>query len=141
MKTVGVFVGVLRGFSNDNDSEINDEPQQVTTEDNASQATKRQTIRVEFPDGKVIQNAKSKDTFLEVIKDSFPDLIMGIEFSRPLISREKLPDYPNHPRAQTLIDGGFYVSTNFSNQDKVKILKKISDELDLGLKITLVDKE
>lgn len=141
VKTVGVFVGVLRGFSNDNDSEINDEPQQVTTEEKVSQATKRQTIRVEFPDGKVIQNAKSKDTFLEVIKDSFPDLIMGIEFSRPLISREKLPDYPNHPRAQTLIDGGFYVSTNFSNQDKVKILKKISDELDLGLKITLVDKE
>ena len=78
---------------------------------------------------------------MEVIKECFPDFIIGLDFSRPLISREKLPDYPNHPRAQTLIDVGFYVSTNFSNQDKVKILKKISDELDLGLKITLVDKE
>lgn len=138
VKTVGVFVGVLRGLSKDNS--ISEDTQDSIIEE-TSNSTKRQTIRVEYPDGKVVQNAKSKTTFLEVIKNSFPDLIMGIEFSRPLISRNRLPDYPNHPRAQTLIDGGFYVSTNFSNQDKVKILEKISDELDLGLKITLVDKE
>ena len=138
VKTVGVFVGVLRGLSKDNS--ISEDTQDSIIEE-TSNSTKRQTIRVEYPDGKVVQNAKSKTTFLEVIKNSFPDLILGIEFSRPLISRNRLPDYPNHPRAQTLIDGGFYVSTNFSNQDKVKILEKISDELDLGLKITLVDKE
>lgn len=138
VKTVGVFVGVLRGLSKDNS--ISEDTQDSIIEE-TSNSTKRQTIRVEYPDGKVVQNAKSKTTFLEVIKNSFPDLIMGIEFSRPLISRNRLPDYPNHPRAQTMIDGGFYVSTNFSNQDKVKILEKISDELDLGLKITLVDKE
>lgn len=138
VKTVGVFVGVLRGLSKDNS--ISEDTQDSIIEE-TSNSTKRQTIRVEYPDGKVVQNAKSKTTFLEVIKNSFPDLILGIEFSRPLISRNRLPDYPNHPRAQTLIDGGFYVSTNFSNQDKVKILEKISDELDLGLKITLVDKK
>lgn len=138
VKTVGVFVGVLRGLSKDNS--ISEDTQDSIIEE-TSNSTKRQTIRVEYPDGKVVQNAKSKTTFLEVIKNSFPDLILGIEFSRPLISRNRLPDYPNHLRAQTLIDGGFYVSTNFSNQDKVKILEKISDELDLGLKITLVDKE
>lgn len=131
VKTVGVFVDVLRG--SDKDAE-------PVTEDD-SQATKRKIIRVEYPNGKVVQNTKSKDTFLEVIKDSYPDLIMGIDFSVPFISREKLPDFPNHPRSQTIIDGGYYVSTNFSNLDKVKILKKISDELELGLRITLVDKE
>lgn len=131
VKTVGVFVDVLRG---------SDKDAGPVTEDD-SQATKRKIIRVEYPNGKVVQNTKSKDTFLEVIKDSYPDLIMGIDFSVPFISREKLPDFPNHPRSQTLIDGGYYVSTNFSNQDKVKILKKISDELELGLRITLVDKE
>ena len=138
MKTVGVFVGVLRGLSKDNS--ISEDTQDSIIEE-TSNSTKKQTIRVEYPDGKVVQNAKSKTTFLEVIKNNFPDLILGIEFSRPLISRSRLPDYPNHPRAQTLIEGGYYVSTNFSNQDKIKILKKISDELDLGLKITLVDKE
>lgn len=131
VKTVGVFVDVLRGSDKDAGS--------VTEDD--SQATKRKIIRVEYPNGKVVQNTKSKDTFLEVIKDSYPDLIMGIDFSVPFISREKLPDFPNHPRSQTIIDGGYYVSTNFSNLDKVKILKKISDELELGLRITLVDKE
>jgi SOS-response transcriptional repressor LexA len=138
VKTVGVFVGVLRGLSKDNS--ISEDTQDSIIEE-TSNSTKKQTIRVEYPDGKVVQNAKSKTTFLEVIKNNFPDLILGIEFSRPLISRSRLPDYPNHPRAQTLIEGGYYVSTNFSNQDKIKILKKISDELDLGLKITLVDKE
>ena len=138
VKTVGVFVGVLRGLSKDNST--SEEIQNSIIEE-TSNSTKRQTIRVEYPDGKVIQNAKSKTTFLEVIKNSYPDLIMGIEFTQPLISRNRLPDFPNHQRAQTLIEGGYYVSTNFSNQDKVKILKKISDELDLGLKITLVDKE
>jgi len=34
-----------------------------------------------------------------------------------------------------------YVSTNFSTKDKADILKKISDELDLGLKVTLIDKD
>lgn len=138
VKTVGVFVDVLRGQTKD--CSMLEDTQDSKAEEPTG-TTKRQTIRVEYPDGKIVQNQKSKITFLEVIKDNFPDLIMGIEFSRPLISRDRLPDYPNHQRAQTLIEGGYYVSTNFSNQDKVKILKKISDELDLGLKITLVDKE
>lgn len=137
VKTVGVFVGVLRGLSKDN-SMSKDTGDSIIEE--PSNLTKRQTIRVEYPNGKVVQNSKSKITFLEVIKNSYPDLIMEMNFSHPLISRDKLPDFPNHQRAQTLIEGGYYVSTNFSNLGKVKILKKISDELGLGLKITLVDK-
>lgn len=39
------------------------------------------------------------------------------------------------------INGGYYVSTNFSTSDKAEILRKISDELELGLKVSLVDKD
>lgn len=67
-------------------------------------------------------------------------MILDIKFTSPVISRDRIPDFPNHSRAQTLIAGEFYVSTNFSSKDKVAILKKISDELDLGLKITLINK-
>ena len=140
VKTVGVFVGVLRGFNNNTESFTEEETQLESTDFKKKQRSKQQTIRVEFPDGRVLQNSNATITYLEVIKNSFPDLIIGMEFTSPVISRERIPDFPNHPRAQTLIDGGFYVSTNFSSKDKVAILKKISDELDLGLNITLVDK-
>ena len=140
VKTVGVFVGVLRGLGKDN-SVTEDDTLQESTGTKRGLRNKKQTLRVEYPDGRVLQNANATVTYLEVIKNSFPDLIIGMEFSSPVISRERIPDFPNHPRAQTLIDGGFYVSTNFSSKDKAIILKKISDELDLGLKVTLVDKE
>ena len=140
VKTVGVFVGVLHSFRNYTDSVAEDETQLKLSKFKKKQRSKQQTIRVEYPNGMVLQNANATTTYLEVIKNNFPDLILDIKFTSPVISRVRIPDFPNHSRAQTLIAGGFYVSTNFSNKDKVAILKKISDELDLGLKITLIDK-
>lgn len=133
VKTVGIFVDVLKGLG----SNSGDNQPQIPL----PKPTKRKTIRVEYPDGKVLQNRNSTITYLDVIKDSFPDLILGMNFSSPVISRKRLPDFPNHSRAQSLIEGGYYVSTNFSTADKAEILQQISDELELGLKITLVDKD
>ena len=140
VKTIGVFVGVLNNFSNNTDSVVGDETQLRPLIFKKKQKSKQQTIRVEYPDGRVLQNTNATITYLEVIKNNFPDLILDIKFTSPVISRDRIPDFPNHSRAQTLIAGGFYVSTNFSSKDKVAILKKISDELDLGLKITLINK-
>lgn len=140
VKTIGVFVGVLNNFSNNTDSVVGDETQLKPLNFKKKQKSKQQTIRVEYPDGRVLQNTNATITYLEVIKNNFPDLILDIKFTSPVISRDRIPDFPNHSRAQTLIAGGFYVSTNFSSKDKVAILKKISDELDLGLKITLINK-
>lgn len=140
IKTIGVFVGILCGLGKDN-SATEDEVLHESTGTNNGRRNKTQTLRVEYPDGRVLQNANATVTYLDVIKNSFPDLIIGIEFSSPVISRERIPDFPNHRRAQTLIEDGFYVSTNFSSKDKAIILQKISDELELGLKISLVDKE
>ena len=140
VKTIGVFVGVLNNFSNNTDSVVGDETQLRPLNFKKKQKSKQQTIRVEYPDGRVLQNTNATITYLEVIKNNFPDLILDIKFTSPVISRDRIPDFPNHSRAQTLIAGGFYVSTNFSSKDKVAILKKISDELDLGLKITLINK-
>lgn len=140
VKTIGVFVGVLNNFSNNTDSVVGDETQLRPLNFKKKQKSKQQTIRVEYPDGRVLQNTNATITYLEVIKNNFPDLILDIKFTSPVISRDRIPDFPNHSRAQTLIAGEFYVSTNFSSKDKVAILKKISDELDLGLKITLINK-
>lgn len=140
VKTIGIFVDVLRGMGKNDNVSVENSQEQVLQQTLRKRA-KQQTLRVEYPDGKVLQNNNGTNTYLEVIKESFPDLILGMEFSSPVIGRGKLPDFPSHPRAQTQIEGGYYVSTNFSTKDKAEILKKISDELDLGLKVTLVEKE
>ena len=141
VKTVGVFVDVLHGLGTSRETVDDSEPHEASSKNPSSKRGKRLTLRVEYPDGRVLQNNNSTVTYLDVIKESFPDLILGMDFGSPVIGREKLPDFPNHPRAQTQIDGGYYVSTNFSTKDKADILKKISDELDLGLKVTLIDKD
>ena len=140
VKTVGIFVDVLTDFGN-NENVADDNSQEQVSQKPTRKRAKQQTLRVEYPDGKVLQNNNGTETYLDVIRESFPDLILGMEFSSPVIGRERLPDFPNHPRAQTQIEGGYYVSTNFSTKDKAEILKRISDELDLGLKVGLVDKD
>ena len=37
--------------------------------------SKTEILRVEYPDGTVIQHTKAIDTFVEVIENSYPDLI------------------------------------------------------------------
>lgn len=140
VKTVGIFVDVLRGLSN-KENVSDDNSYESVMQQPIKKRAKQQTLRVEYPDGRVLQNKNGTITYLDVIRESFPDLILGMEFSSPVIGRERLPDFPNHPRAQTQIEGGYFVSTNFSTKDKAEILKKISVELDLGLKVALVDKD
>ena len=68
VKTIGVFVGVLNNFSNNTDSVVGDETQLRPLNFKKKQKSKQQTIRVEYPDGRVLQNTNATITYLEVIK-------------------------------------------------------------------------
>ena len=96
-------------------------------------------IKVTEPDGTVIQKNTPLETYVFMIEKSFPDLIEEIDFGRPVISKEKFPDFPGSKRRQQQIAGGYYLSTNFDARDKARILQKISDELDLGWNIELTE--
>lgn len=107
-----------------------------------SKATRKVTIlRVEFPDGKVIQYPSATDTYVEIIENNYPDLIEEIDFGYAVISKDKLPDFKNTKRAQKQLSNGYYLSTNFSTDTKAEILEKVSEELGLGLIIKIIDKD
>ena len=102
---------------------------------------KATVLRIEFSDGTVIQHHSATETYVEVIENNYPDLIEEIDFGYAVISKEKLPDFKNTKRAQVQLNNGYWLSTNFSTDTKADILRKISDELGLELKIDIVDKQ
>ncbi|MDY3885450.1 hypothetical protein [Porphyromonas somerae] len=96
---------------------------------------------VSFPDGKVIANNIAADTFEEVIR------IIGIERVRkvaeehnirinkvPLISRHKHESYN-----QKELGGGLYLITHCNNNNKKRILTRLSSLLNLGLEVEIID--
>lgn len=97
------------------------------------------SLRVTMHDGRVIQHKRSSDTFVEVIENCFPDLIADIDFGTKVISKERFPDFDcGAKRSQVQLSTGHWLSTHSSNSFKAKILRRISDELELGLKVEVV---
>lgn len=98
--------------------------------------SKKGRLSVTFPDGTELSYPNSTKTFLEVIENSFPDLIieMGIEVN----GGNLIHTANDKPRLQE-IKGGFFVDVNYRTDVKVQILKKISAELDLNLSVKQLD--
>ena len=100
--------------------------------------SKTEILRVEYPDGKVIQYPKAIDTFIEVIENNYPDLIHELNILHAnvnLVTKERSEQYAS---AQRLITNGWLVFTNINTRRKREDLIKISEELELGLKVDLV---
>ena len=98
--------------------------------------TKKGRLSVTFPDGSVLSSSNSTQTFLAVLEQSFPDLIieMGIEVNGGNI----IHTTNDKPRLKE-IKGGFFVDVNYRTDVKVQILRQISDELELNLIVEQVD--
>lgn len=113
----------------------------ILSEENSSsepQKSKTEILRVEFPDGRVIQHKKVVDTFIEIIENNFPDLIHELDIQHAginLVTKERSEQYASSQRE--IVDG-WYVFTNISTRKKREDLLRISNELDLGLKIDIV---
>lgn len=123
---------------------INWEYPYVTLRPNISKPTaekaksKTEILRVEYPDGKVIQYPKATDTFIEVIENSYPDLIHELNILHAnvnLVTKERSEQYAS---AQREITDGWLVFTNINTRRKREDIIKISEELELGLKVDLV---
>lgn len=100
--------------------------------------SKTEILRVEYPDGKVVQYPKAIDTFIEVIENNYPDLIHELNILHAnvnLVTKERSEQYAS---AQRLIADGWLVFTNINTRRKREDLIKISEELELGLKVDLV---
>lgn len=100
--------------------------------------TKDVTLRVTYPDGRIIQHRKAALTYIEVIDNSYPELINEIKILHAgvnIVSKELDPRYKG---SQKPIKNGWYVMTNSSSAQKKEDLERISDELELDLKVELV---
>jgi hypothetical protein len=91
--------------------------------------SKTEILRVEYPDGTVIQHTKAIDTFVEVIENSYPDLIHELNILHAnvnLVTKEHSEEYAS---AQREISDGWLVFTNINTRKKREDLIKISNEL------------
>lgn len=110
----------------------------VSTTDTDKTRSKTEILRVEYPDGRIIQYPKTIDTFVEVIENSYPDLIHELNILHAnvnLVTKERSEQYAS---AQKEIADGWLVFTNINTRKKREDLLKISEELELGLKVDLV---
>lgn len=111
---------------------------QIPTSNSDKTRNKTEILRVEYPDGRIIQYPKAIDTFIEVIENSYPDLIHELNILHAnvnLVTRERSEQYAS---AQKEITDGWLVFTNINTRRKREDLLKISEELELGLKVDLV---
>lgn len=107
----------------------------ITTEKPRS---KTEILRVEYPNGRIVQHPKVTDTYVEVIENNYPDLIHELNIVHAnvnIVSREYSDQYASTQRE---ISDGWLVLTNTSTRKKREDLIKISEELDLGLKVDIV---
>ncbi len=104
-----------------------------------SQRKKKSILRVEFPNGRIIQHSVAADTFAQVIDEHCPNLIAEIKITHagvPLVSKELDSKYADY---QKPISDGWYVFTNIRTEKKQADLQRISEELGLNLKVSVVD--
>lgn len=113
-------------------------PVHKATSDTGKSKGKTVTLRVIYPNGKVVQHPKATDTYVMVIEENCPDLIneLGIIHAGVNIVQRELDS--KYEGAQREISGGWYVFTNTNTPKKRLDLLQISDALDLGLQVDLI---
>ena len=110
----------------------------ITTTHNPPKRNKTHILRVEFPDGQVLQEKNVSETYAQAIKLIDPELVSLVNISHAgvdIVSKTLDTKYAPY---QKPVGDGWYVMTNSSTNTKYSDLQSISDELDLNLKICLV---
>ena len=100
--------------------------------------SKTHILRVEFPDGTVLQEKNVSKTYAQVIKLIDPELVALVELSHAGVDIVSKTLDAKYAQYQKPIGDGWYVMTNSSTITKCTDLQLISDELELDLKISLV---
>lgn len=96
-------------------------------------------LRVTLPNGKVIEDRGYK-VLMDVVNEVGPDLVHEMNImccGLPLVDDHRSNGY--YGSAQKALNGGYWLITNSGNDTKKQQIEKISEELNLGLKVDLVD--
>ena len=116
-------------------------PKATNPEVNSKTKTKTVNLRVQYPDGRIIQHPKASDTYAIIIETHNPEEInsLNIRHAGINIVQRELDD--KYGSAQREISDGWYVFTNTSTPTKRNDLKIISDKLGLNLQVDLISTE
>lgn len=98
------------------------------------------TIKVKFPDGKVIYEREAGDSFFNTITAIGVERVKKLDlflYNVPLIT-DTLDD--RYYKSQREVENGLYVATHGDTKSKVRVLETISDRLNLDLDIETVAK-
>lgn len=104
--------------------------------------SKTSIIRVTFPDGNVVCHRVVKDTLIEVIRYAGLERVYSLRYPTRgtfLLSKEQLTD--ERARYQVEIADGYFLITNSSSDAKLKQIEYISHQLNLNLRVEMVDIE
>lgn len=107
--------------------------------DTGSGKKKTHVLRVEFPDGKVVEDNNVSTTYCEVIKYIGPEEVNILDIYHAgvnIVSKVIDSKYANYQRD---IGGGWYVMTNSTTQNKYDDLVRIINEYGVNIKVSLVN--
>lgn len=104
----------------------------------APKHSKTHILRVEFPDGTVLQDKNVSETYAKAIKLIDPELVALVNLSHAGVGVVSKTSDSRYAQYQKPIGDGWYVMTNSSTNTKCTDLQTISDELELDLKVYLV---
>ena len=92
------------------------------------------TLRVTYPDGRVIEHNKASQTLVDVVESIGFDNVEKLKWtvtSQPFVSKER------HPHRQQERDG-WYITTHSSTPFKKKQIEDLSNKFKLKLKVEIV---
>lgn len=101
---------------------------------------KKFLLKVTFPDGTVFSDKKGSVTLLQVINKIGAEKAAQVEIpvmGVNLVSKKKSDNY-RYSRSQYATNDGYYVMTYSALETKVKQIKMLSNQLELGLKVERV---
>lgn len=110
----------------------------IAEEKKINNKKKTQILKVEFSDGRIVEDRNASTTYCEFIKEVGPEAISILEIFHAgvnIVSRELDSKYASYQRD---IGDGWYVFTNSSTQIKYHHLLKIIAEYELKTKVSLV---
>lgn len=105
-----------------------------------NEGSKRKThiLRVEFPDGRIVEDNNVSTTYCEFIKYVGPEEVNILDIFHAgvnIVSKELDSKYANYQRD---IGDGWFVMTNSTTQNKYEDLLRIINEYGISIKVSLV---
>lgn len=121
---------------------INEEEKEEDEKADQSGTYTKRHLQVVFPNGEIIEHNNSTTTLLEVINKIGPSKVEALNIlisGYKLISKTPITDDKGYGQSQRSIKDGYLVLTKFSTDAKLAKIQEISDKLNLGLKVKVIE--